>query len=457
MILTLEATGPEGAKLGTTRRKQFSTAGGTIGSLPNNDWCLPDRHISRRHAVISHRDGVFYIEDTSSNGVFLNAPEHRIPKGRPHPLSSNDLIFIEPFEIHVRIEVPSQARRDDPLADILGGAGVSSGLTSPGLEVLPGVGSHMDAGEVDPLKLLDLSPTSSPVEPSPRVSDLQAGPRASEHFAPPPVRQQPPPPRPTAAAGVIPTGYDPFSDNVPEPPSPAFDPGPGPSPIQTFPPVHEASRRVPPVQSAPSHSVRAPQAALDLGEVLRGAGLDPSAVTPELASDFGQILRIVVEGVMDVLQARQRLKSEFRMGMTTFRPAGNNPLKFSANVDDALHNLLVKRNPAYLGPVDAFKDAFDDVRNHQMAVLAGMRVAFETMLGQFDPSTLQQEFDRQLKKGALMSVPARLRYWDLYTEKIRDMVRDPESSFRELFGDEFASAYEEQLERLKARERGASS
>jgi type VI secretion system FHA domain protein len=143
------------------------------------------------------------------------------------------------------------------------------------------------------------------------------------------------------------------------------------------------------------------------------------------------------------------------MGMTTFKPADNNPLKFSANVDDALHNLLVKRNAAFLGPVEAFEDAFDDVRNHQMAMLAGLRVAFEAMLAEFDPDRLQEEFDRQLKKGALLSVPAKLRYWDLYQEKIRDMVKDPEVSFRELFGDEFAKAYEEQLRRLKAQGRPA--
>jgi predicted component of type VI protein secretion system len=33
------------------------------------------------------------------------------------------------------------------------------------------------------------------------------------------------------------------------------------------------------------------------------------------------------------------------------------------------------------------------------------------------------------------------------------MVRDADTSFRELFGDEFARAYEEQLKRLKAQGR----
>ena len=148
--------------------------------------------------------------------------------------------------------------------------------------------------------------------------------------------------------------------------------------------------------------------------MLAGAGLNPADVTPELARTFGQILRVVVSGVMDVMRSRQQIKDEFRMRMTQFRPADNNPLKFSANVDDALHNLLVKRNAAYLGPVDAFEDAFDDLRNHQIAMLAGMRVAFESMLAEFDPDRLQQEFDRQLGKGLM---PAKLRYWDLYREK----------------------------------------
>lgn len=185
--------------------------------------------------------------------------------------------------------------------------------------------------------------------------------------------------------------------------------------------------------------------------MLKGAGID-AAVTPELADSFGQILRVVVEGVMDVLQARQRIKDEFRMRVTTFKASQNNPLKFSANVDDALHNLLVKRNTAYLGPVAAFEDAFDDVRNHQMAMLAGVRVAFEAMLAEFNPDRLQEEFDRQ-GKGSLISVPGKLRYWDQYRNRFNDMVSDADASFRELFGQEFAKAYEEQLERLKAQDR----
>jgi type VI secretion system FHA domain protein len=218
---------------------------------------------------------------------------------------------------------------------------------------------------------------------------------------------------------------------------------------------------VPPPSAPPrTPPARPPQARgvskSDLAAVLEGAGITGVDVTPELAEDFGRILRVVVSGVMDVLQARQRIKDEFRMRMTTFKPAQNNPLKFSANFEDALHNLLVKRNAAYLGPVDAFDDAFDDIRHHQMAMLAGVRVAFEAMLKAFDPKTLQAEFDKHGKAG-LIPMATKLRYWDQYCERFSDMVSDADACFRELFGHEFAKAYEEQLERLKAQDRSRRS
>lgn len=196
-----------------------------------------------------------------------------------------------------------------------------------------------------------------------------------------------------------------------------------------------------------------PAAAADLAEVLAGAGVPDAVVTPELSRNLGRILQIVVSGLMDVLQSRQRIKEEFRMHQTLFRPVDNNPLKFSANVEDALHNLLVKRNPAYLGPVEAFADAFDDLRDHQIAVLEGMRVAFEAMLAEFDTDRLQEEFDQQVGKGSMPLMPAKMRYWDMYRDKRNQMTKDPEATFARLFGEEFRRAYEEQFRELRAKRR----
>jgi pSer/pThr/pTyr-binding forkhead associated (FHA) protein len=61
----------------------------TIGRLDSNDICIREQHVSRQHATISFRDGVFVINDMgSANGVFVN--NHRVTE--PYPLLSGDEI-----------------------------------------------------------------------------------------------------------------------------------------------------------------------------------------------------------------------------------------------------------------------------------------------------------------------------------------------------------------------------
>lgn len=451
MILTLDITGPQARDLGPGHRKVFGVDGGTIGRLPDNDWVLPDRYVSSHHARIRFQGDTFYIEDTSTNGVFINSPDNRLTRGKPQAIASGDCIFIEPYEIHVAIS-SAFTTADDPF-----------GLPAPAVAgpILPPTPAEHSVepiarADVDPLKLLDLEPLERSQPNVPRAADLAAISPLSSHYHPPAPVPVPPPSDPFAApnASAIPEDYDPLrsdSQIIRSQPRAAPPPTPVPAPPVAVTPPAAVRRDTPPS--------RRPQTAASgddtLRAVLEGAGLHSVEVTPELARNFGAILRVVVQGVMDVLQARQRIKEEFRMRATTFKPKENNPLKFSANVDDALHNLLVKRNEAYFEPVRAFEDAFDDVRNHQMAMLAGVRAAFEAMLAEFEPDRLQEEFDRQPRKGALISMPAKLRYWEMYREKVHEIFKDADTSFRELFGDEFARAYERQLEQLKARDRGA--
>jgi predicted component of type VI protein secretion system len=75
------------------------------------------------------------------------------------------------------------------------------------------------------------------------------------------------------------------------------------------------------------------------------------------------------------------------------------------------------------------------------------------MLAEFDPDHLQEAFDRQLGRISLPLVPLKLRYWDLYREKVREMSKDAEATFGRLFGEEFRQAYEEQFRELKAQRR----
>ena len=190
---------------------------------------------------------------------------------------------------------------------------------------------------------------------------------------------------------------------------------------------------------------------LDFAALLAAAGLEGVPVTAELSANFGSILKVVLDGLRDMLRAREELKEQFRVPITTYQPRENNPIKFSANTPDALHNLLVKRNAAYLGPVAAFEEAFEDLRIHQLAIVAGLRAAYEAMLGNFDPHTLETRFERYVKRGNLLAGGAKQRYWELYADTFADLVRDPTAGFQTLFGEAFSKAYEEQARLLKPR------
>jgi len=511
MALTLEVVGQKAAQMGGTARKVFEN-GGTIGRLRDNDWVLPDEYISGRHAKISFSNGAYLIEDTSTNGVFVNSPQNRMTKGQPYALRDGDTIYIDDYEVRVTIASGAASQGSDPYDLSSYGAARAAPLI-PEDPLLQPVGS--EAAPDDPLALLGIQDARS-VSAGPSAASLASNSPLSDHYRPPTV---PPPPAaaPRSATPAsnwdIPEDYDPFAPEEPAPrvlaarPAPAAAPArparpapaapaaaapsrpapaapaaapaaprpavpaprapsaqriPAPAPM---PPPAEPRAASPPAAAAPSSPFAAPASqpaparearpstgggGLDFEALLAAAGIESARVTPELSAQFGQILRVVVSGLMDVLRARERIKDEFRMRVTTFKQQDNNPLKFSANVEDALHNLLVKRNAAFLGPVEAFDDAFADLRNHQMAMLAGMRVAYESMLAEFEPERLQEEFDRHVKGASFLSGSAKSKYWELYRSKFHDMVKDADSSFRNLFGDEFAKAYEEQLAKLKA-------
>jgi type VI secretion system protein ImpI len=224
----------------------------------------------------------------------------------------------------------------------------------------------------------------------------------------------------------------------------APQPAAAPQTLQPAPAAPASAQQVPARRSVDSAAGN-----LDLTAFLRAAGLDPASVPPETAASLGRILRTVVQGAVEVLQARAEIKNQFRLPLTRIQTAENNPLKFAVNAEDALNSLLGRRNPAYLGPVEAFEDAFDDIRFHQVAMLAGMRAGFEHAMKRFDPQRLQEVFDKRVKRGGLLQMSAKSRYWELYAQEFRELTADPEDAFKRLFGEVFAGAYEQQLEELK--------
>src|SRR5882672_4119936 len=74
MALRLTIISEQAAELGEHASVVVDKQGATIGRAGDNHWVLPDRlrYISSHHARISYRNGGYMVEDTSTNGLFLN-------------------------------------------------------------------------------------------------------------------------------------------------------------------------------------------------------------------------------------------------------------------------------------------------------------------------------------------------------------------------------------------------
>jgi type VI secretion system FHA domain protein len=503
MYLTLEVVSPQAASLGADRRRVVSERGLTIGRVAGNDWIIPDPYVSKQHARISYSNGTFFVEGLGRNAIAIGSPGNTLPSKQRQALRSGDHLFIDQYEMIVTTsqgDPPGMAlASDDPFA-VLPGPTSAAGSAAATRATIPDkwdpLGDLADNGVIDPIEVLGGNARSHEPDPLPPVN-IHGAPVIADHFEPPPVPSSAGsafdlvrssgggPTREPFAAPVSPGGIpDNWGDrtnltNLTPRPSEVARPAPRPVSPPRAPrapnrdasaprPVTPDSARPTPNRRSvtpesrpgapeptrvptPEHRSAIPEwpsaTGADFAALMRAAGLPGEELSPEVMKDLGKVLRVIVTGVMDVLRARAAIKSQFRMPMTRIQSAENNPLKHSPNVEHALHMLLVQRNPGFLSSVQAFEDAFADIRNHQMAMLEGLRVAFDSMLDSFDPKELEKGFERAAKRGFGST---KAKYWDLYAERFAQLGDDADDTFRRLFGDVFAEAYEKQLERLKA-------
>lgn len=84
----------------------FGVTGGSIGRALDNDWVLPDalRYLSGHHARVLFRQGAWYLEDISSNGVFINEATTPLGRRAPCALHDGDLLRLGEYQVKVNIE-----------------------------------------------------------------------------------------------------------------------------------------------------------------------------------------------------------------------------------------------------------------------------------------------------------------------------------------------------------------
>jgi type VI secretion system FHA domain protein len=224
---------------------------------------------------------------------------------------------------------------------------------------------------------------------------------------------------------------------LPQTPKPA--PIPSPEPAPTPQPIDQ-----PAVTEAPRETSPGEYGDL-LNEFLKAAGIEDASFLPpeqsaELMRTMGAVFKELIDGLMSVLRARSELKSQFRVSMTVLQSVENNPLKFSRTIGEAVKLLLAKDQPGYVDAVDAVREGYQDVMNHQLAITAGVQASLMSLVSRFDPQKIASKYE----EGIVLQKKAKC--WDAYREAYRDIAREALEKF---FGEEFSRAYEEQISKRR--------
>lgn len=408
MPLTLRVLTYRNQPLPAAACARFVDTGGSLGRSAENDLVLddPGKYISRVHARVLCRGGGFYLEDMGSNPSLVN--ERPLGKGREIMLEHGDRVVIGDYQLEAEIDgAPAAPQPDVPDLPAFVPPPPPDGLAGAGI-----LDSGVGAGGYDPLglNLFGEPAGSARAADSDHVSpELAALPKASGGFA-------------------IPDDYDALADFMPRVAAPVPDPAP--------------------VAGSDSEVLQA---------LLRGLGLPGLKLNrpaPEVAESVGAMLREATAGTIDVLMARALTKKESRIDVTMLAVRENNPLKFFPNADGALTQMLTGAMAGYLPPVQAMAGAFDDLRAHELAVIAGMRAALAAVLHRFDPAMIEARLAVPTVMDKMLGAHRKAKMWDRLVELYGEIAREADDDLQRLFGQKFSEAYEDQVARLRLAKKG---
>ena len=133
MALRLRVISEHRHRLGDRSTFVLGVSGGSIGRSSENDWVLPDemRYVSGRHARIVFHNGRYLLQDTSSNGTFINDGDRPLGSQNPYELKTGDILRIGEYHVQVQIDSATDFSLDDSALYAKPGTGTTSSRRRP--------------------------------------------------------------------------------------------------------------------------------------------------------------------------------------------------------------------------------------------------------------------------------------------------------------------------------------
>ena len=409
----------------------FSVEGGTIGRSADNDWVLPDplRYVSAHHARVQFREGHFYLQDVSTNGVYVNEDTEPLAKrgSSGYRLANGDMLRMG--EYHIVAALDTRKSAGEPVAAVP--------TSIQALRPVRRVGEDIGA----PINLDDLLLPSEEFSPALPVSaygqTVESGPvRALARTL------DPLPP-------LHSNGSDP---SVPPPiPSPPLAPlGPSVSPESIS---QRMARLAEAVAREPRNGV-SPIALEDIRSGLeafcRGAGITadtlPVDAQARLLHLAGRLFREAFVGFKELDRTRTETRNRYRIENVPADPDDARPSLANLMVEDLLIQLFLQHEGRRLDSVQWLRETVSEAKLHEQATAQATRSAFIEFLDRLDPAELEARFERAARRGKARAADT-AQYWELFTTFYRNLIEMPADHLPHTFVEAFAAAYREALKK----------
>jgi type VI secretion system protein len=449
MTLRLRVVSDQRRSLADRSTAVFSVEGGTIGRSADNDWVLPDpsRYVSAHHARVQFREGNFYLQDVSTNGVYVNEDTEPLSKrgSSGHRLANGDVLRIGEYHIVAALEAQqaaAAAAAEDP-------AKAAVPTTIHSLRTLDRTPQRDIGASLNLDELLVADARRNPELPVNAFGQaVDSAPVRALVIEAPPADAIPAAAAPAAPEAAAPAGAAPPTDAAPAlaavaPPTDAE--------------AEAHNERMARLAEAVGREPKSSTGLLALAGVhsgldafCRGAGIDaaklPADAQNRLLHLAGRLFRETLIGLKDLERMRANTRNLYRIEMPPRDPDDPRPSLADSMLEDLLVALFVQHEERRLDSVQWLREVAGEAKHHEQAAAQATRAAFIEFLDRLDPAELEARFERAARRGKARSAD-KAQYWELFVNFYRNLIEMPADRLPHTFVEAFSSAYREAMKK----------
>jgi type VI secretion system FHA domain protein len=415
MALRLRVISDHRHRMGDKSTFVFGVSGGSIGRSAENDWVLPDdmRYVSGRHARIVFHKGRFLLQDTSSNGTFVNDGDKPLGSQNPHELKGGDVIRIGEYHVQVQIDSATDFSLDDSALYKTGSTSTSSRRVSQPkdlgaslrLENLLEASNDVSSDELKPVNAFGQA-VSSRTRALHQTQDL---------------------PKESSTAPEIDVDSEAVARRIARLAKAA---------TKQQKALQQSAPAASPPPTQPSHGV---DNTPGLQAFCRGAGIGAETLPVDAHSRMlhlaGQLLRESLLGLKESHRNQQEQRNQLRVTYQK-EPTDLLPSLDRHSVEELIQELLKAHDSRRFDAVQWLRESFAGGRRHDDAMVEAMRAAFVDFIGRLDPLDLATRFERSARRRTMGN-------WELYGDFYRSLCEMQPDSLPHIFVETFAQNYEQ--------------